>query len=59
MSKHHAIFTPERWDRAIWMTVLEAIAYRKEGNIAEGERLLDLAANAQWELDNRNGGVLC
>lgn len=47
----NSTFTRERWDRAIWLTVLEARSYANEGNHAEANRLLDLAANSQTELD--------
>jgi hypothetical protein len=47
-------FSAERWDRAIWFTVLEARSFARDGDHAESERLLDLAANSQMELDQQS-----
>lgn len=49
--KQQPSFSFERRDRAIWLTVLEAREYLRLGDRAEYDRLLDLAANAQIELD--------
>ena len=53
--KNPPVFTLERWDRAIWLTVLEARSFEREGNHEEAERLLDLAAFSQLELDQLQG----
>jgi hypothetical protein len=44
-------WTTERRERAIFLTFLEAREARRKGDAAEFERLMDLAANAQRELD--------
>jgi hypothetical protein len=43
-------WTAERRDRAIWLLFLEARMYQQTDPI-EAERLMDIAANAQRELD--------
>lgn len=50
-AKQAPVFTTARRDLAIWLTVLEAQEYLRLGDRAEYERLLDLAANSQMELD--------
>lgn len=49
-------FTPDRGNRAVWLTRLEAKEYLRLGDRAEHDRLLDLAANFQLELTTNNGG---
>jgi hypothetical protein len=49
--RHNApVWTAERRERAIWLLFLEARAY-KSTDPAEAERLMDVAANYQRELD--------
>jgi hypothetical protein len=48
---HNApVWTAERRDRAVWLLFLEARACQQTDPI-ESERLMDLAANYQRELD--------
>lgn len=51
--KQSPVFNGDRCDRAVWLTVLEAREYLRLGDRAEYERLLDLAANFQMELDQQ------
>jgi hypothetical protein len=52
--KQTPTFSLARRDRAIWLTVLEAQEYLRLGDRAEHDRLLDLAANSQMELDRED-----
>lgn len=51
--KQSPVFNGARCDRAIWLTVLEARECLRMGDRAESDRLLDLAANFQMELDQQ------